>query len=310
MNTDSRCRGFCCPRVRGRFLVPLLVAAWAQAAPLASLPNVNPLLPYATFGSQYVENNATTIGNAGIANGGNLVLGTAVSISGRLDLGIGASMSGSATIAGGTFAGLDFAAAQSLVSSASSALAGLPPTATYGSLVAATTLGATNGVDDVQVFNLGTVNLAGSNALTLVGDPGDFFVLNTPDVNLNGHAVIGSAAQAARTWINLYDDSGSDLGHLAWANSHVYGTVLIPHDSAQVMGTVSGAIWSGSGTLTLMTSAAVIGDPLEAPSVPDTPQPGWMLAIACGILAVVRYYWRSAPGRRWTAARPLVCAGG
>lgn len=331
MNNDSQIPGFCTLWVLV-VLAGVLGTAHTQAAPTASIPDVTPLLPYAVFGNQYELVNATIVGNVGISNAGQIAYNANVSISGRLDMGIGATAVpssdegtdthdgesgaggggmgggtephegettvGPGGVSGGIHEGLDLAGPQARVGLVSSALASLtatsPQTIVSGTGRGTNTLGSTNAIDDVQVFNLSALTLTGNRSLTLVGDPGDFFVLNVLDMNVKGHVIIGSLAQAQHTFLNLYDPSGGDLGQVMGGESQFFGTLLVPYDAAQLKGTVSGAVWSGAGTIELMENVTVINVPFDPPAVPDAGSTSFLLVLGSSVVLVLKRLIRFA----------------
>lgn len=265
------------------------------AVPVTSLPDVSLLTPYATFGHSYNDHNVTVQGNAGISNNGSLALEAPSSITGNLYLGTGASVSGPGHVLGTTFSGLNLLAAQAQVQSASSALASLTPVdVSLGAVTVpagGVTWGTANGVVDVNVFNVASIT-TGGGSISFAGDPGDYYVLNIAGgLTMSGSAAIGSAALASHTFVNLYDDSGTDLGLIAMVGNVINGTLLIPYDSA-TLHSVSGAIWSGAPTIKLMSGARIISVPFEPPppTVPDT-APTWiLLGVAVTALATTRKF--------------------
>jgi hypothetical protein len=110
---------------------------------------------------------------------------------------------------------------------------------------------------------------------------GDVFVLNiADDLSLTGSASIGTIAQAGHTFVNLYDNSGTNLGLVAHIGDMINATTLIPYDSA-TFHSVNGAIWSGDGTITLMSNATVN----QVPITITTPEPSSFMLLGAGLLS-------------------------
>jgi hypothetical protein len=249
--------------------ITLLGAGIARAVPISDLPDFSPLIPYTTFGNDTFLNLATINGNAGISANGTFKMSAPSVINGRLDedSGVTNSIDSGATITGGIHMGVDLSAAQALVFSASTTLAGLTPSTTLGAVnvpAGGVSFGSLDGIADVNVINMTSLT-SGNGNISLVGDPGDFWVLNISGaLSLTGSAAIGSLSQASHTFINLDDNSGTDLGTVAHINNVINGMVLIPFDDA-TFHSMNGATWSGNGMITFMSGATIQGIP-EAPT--------------------------------------------
>jgi hypothetical protein len=237
----------------------------ARAASISDLPKVDALLPYTVFGNDTFLNLATVNGNVGVSANGNFKMSAPSVINGRLDedTGVTNSIDNGATITGGIHTPVNLAAAQAQVFSASTTLAGLTPSTTLGAVnvpAGGVTFGTVDGIADVNVINMTSLT-SGNGNISLVGDPGDFWVLNISGaLSLTGSAAIGSISQAANTFVNLDDTSGADLGTVAHINNVINGMVLIPFDKA-TFHSMNGATWSGDGLITFMSGATIQGIP-------------------------------------------------
>jgi len=243
----------------------------------SELPDMSQLTQFATFGNSWNLNLATVNGPAGISQSGTIAISGPSTVNGNLYLGVGASKTGGGTVTGTTFTGANIygtrnlTEAQAQVFSASSTFAGMTADKVInGNVSSSQIFGTANGVPDIQVLTInGNLSLGGSSGITFVGDTGDVFVLNvTGTVSMGGSSFIGSLGQAAMTIINL--TSPGSLGTIADINTKLNGTILIPNVTSATLHSVSGAIYSGFGQITLMSGATVN-------FIPFVPEPSTIL---------------------------------
>ena len=256
----------------------------AKAALLTSLPDMSALTPFATFGNQYFDSNVTINGNVGISANGIVNVMSPSTINGNLYLATGATKIGPGSVTGTTFINQNLTAAQNQVFSASLVLQNLTPSQTFGAVTVpagGVTYGSVNGIADVTVINVASLTTGGGN-ITFAGDAGDYFVLNIA----HGLDMTGSAAiiggLPGHLLVNLWDPSGIDLGVVAHVGNVINGTTLIPYDDA-TFHSVNGTIYSGYGTITLMSGATVDYVPF-APPVTPVPEPTTFIAGALLLL--------------------------
>jgi hypothetical protein len=262
----------------------LLAAQQAMAVPVDQLPDLSALSQFTTFGNQYLDSNVTVDGNAGISANGHIGLNAPSTITGDLYLGKGATVKEDGVVKGSIFLDQDLTAAQAQVFSASLALKNMAADFTLGNVNAAQNF---NGNGAVTVINMNSLTL-GSGNITLTGGASDYFVVNIANgLSLTGSSsIIGNGVDASHILVNLYDSD--PLGLIAHVDDVINGTVLIPNTSATLHG-VFGAIFSGEGTITLMSGATVESVPFTPPStVPDAGSTMLLMSIGLGCLASVK----------------------
>jgi hypothetical protein len=268
----------------------LLPAQQAMAVPVTDLPDLSLLTPYATFGNFLNDNNVTINGNVGIGNNGTLKLESPSTITGNLYLGIGATTGGGGfpgNVTGTITTGVDFTAAQNQVQSASTTLAGLAANLTLGAVTTGQSFGSVNGVADVFVVNVASINVASGENLTFAGDAGDIFVLNVSgNVDMSGDAAISALSQASYVLINL--TTTASLGNVAHVGNVINGTTLIPDATYAEFHSVNGAIFGGLGEIKLMSGAKVESVPFQPPTVPDAGSTMVLMSIGLGSLAAAK----------------------
>ncbi len=248
----------------------------AQAVPVTELPDIGLLTPYATFGNNYNDSLVTINGNSGISNNGTLALAAPSTINGNLYRGTNSTESGPGHVTGTTFLNQDLTAAQNQVFTASTALRALTADQTLTNINSSMIFGIVNGIADVYVVDVtGTITAN----VSFIGDPGDYFVLNVNKMALTGSDAIGSLAQASNTFVNLYGDG--NLGTVAHIGNIIDGTILIPNATSATFHSENGAIYSGTGKITLMSGATVNYAPFQPPT--SVPEPSTMLLLGSGL---------------------------
>jgi hypothetical protein len=275
--------------IRGAALVGLVATAFQafEASATVSfndLPDTSQLTQNVLLGNRFNLSNATINGPVAISPNGSIAVAGPSSINGDLFLATGATKTGPGAVNGTTFTGSDIygtrnlPAGQAQVFIASSAFSSFPvDTLINGNVNSGQTFGSANGVNDVQVFTInGNLTLGSGQNINFTGDSGDVFVLNvTGGVNLTGSATIGTPGQAERTIINL--TQSGNLGTIANVGNVFNGSVFIPNATTVTAHSVFGALYSGFGTVTLMSAATVT-------FVPFVPEPSTYLAAALMLL--------------------------
>ena len=248
-----------------------VLSAAALSSANAQIPDLGPLLPYALFGNASFLNLATVNGNVGVPANGSFQMSAPSFINGRLDAdsGVTLSIADPSHISGGIHLGVNLAAAQALVFSASMALRNLSANYTLGNVTTAQTFASTGAV---TVIDMNSLSLGGSNNISLSGGPNDVFVLNIAHgVSLTGSSIIGAGVDPSHILLNFYDNTGN-LGTVAHINNVLNGTLFVPFDSA-TFHSMNGAIWAGDGLITLLMSGATL---TGVPFVPEV-VPNWMI---------------------------------
>jgi hypothetical protein len=255
-----------------------MLGATAESAPLSSLPDLSPLIPYTAFGNDINLNLATVQGNTGISSNGTFKMSAPSFVNGVLNTAVPVTtmIANPSHVSGGINNSVDLSAAQALVLSASSVLRNLAPDYSLGNVTTAQTFAATG---PVTVINMSSLSLGGSNNVTFTGSANDVFVLNiSGHLALTGSSIIGAGSiDPSHILINLYDNSGN-LGTAAHIGNVLNGTVLVPFDNV-TFHSMNGAVWAGAGEVTLMSGATLT-------NIPFVPEPSTVSLIACAIGAV------------------------
>ena len=257
-----------------------MLPANAEAAPLSSLPDLSPLIPYTAFGNDINLNLATVKGNTGISSHGTFTMSAPSFVNGALNTAapVNTMIANPSHVSGGINTGVDLSAAQALVLSASSALRNLTPDYSLGNVTTAQTFAAAG---PVTVIDMNSLTLGGSNNITLTGSANDVFVLNiSGHLALTGSSIIGAGSiDPSHILINLYDNSGN-LGTAAHIGNVLNGTVLVPFDSV-TFHSMNGAVWAGNGEVTLMSGATLT-------NIPFVPEPSTVsLILGTGVIGGV-----------------------
>jgi hypothetical protein len=247
--------------------------------PSSSLPNLSDLIGFALFGNNEVESAVTIHGNVGVTTNGTFKLMAPSTVNGGVYLANSSGYSGytfAGTVNGSIFYNQNLTAAQSQVSAASMTLAALTPDVTVsGNQTTALSYNVTLG--NVEVVDLnGGLNLNNVN-ITLTGG-GDLVLNIRNSFTLTGTAsIVGNAPDI---FVNYLGTSS--------INTHVGdvvdGVLLIPTASASLDGTFS-SIFSGSGTITLLSQANVYATPVYA--TPE-PAPFALMAMSLGFWGILR----------------------
>jgi hypothetical protein len=145
---------------------------------------------------------------------------------------------------------------------ASAAAAALAPTQTLGSVTKPTTVTGNGGL------NVIAVNGDVKASLTLSGTASDVFVVNvTGGVDLGRNAVLGLAGGVTAGHV-LYNFTGARGAVHAHAGSVVNGTLLAPHYSFGLAGTVNGEVIGGGSRISLRGGAQVNEVPFAVAAAP------------------------------------------
>jgi hypothetical protein len=232
----------------------------AKAASSVDLSQVNLLTPYAEFGNDLFESLVTINGRVGVSNGGTLTVMAPSTINGNVDVGIGATHTGPGTIHGTITTGLDLAATQQQVFSASSYFSGLTPNQTFSTLNSAQSFSAAPGTTTVVDVTNG-LNLNNEN-ITFSGG-GDLVLNVSGPFNLVGSASI-LTSDPSHVFINYTGTSGVQT-HVG---DTIDGLLFIANatGSSNLDGTFFGGIYGGTGRISLMSGAELTG---MTPVIPE-----------------------------------------
>ena len=137
-----------------------MLGAIAESAPLSSLPDLTPLIPYTAFGNDINLNLATVNGLTGISSNGKFQMSAPSFVNGALNTAVPVNtmIATPSHVSGGINNGVDLSAQQALVLSASSALRNLTPDYSLGNVTTAQTFAATG---PVTVIDMNSLSLGG-----------------------------------------------------------------------------------------------------------------------------------------------------
>ena len=129
-------------------------------------------------------------------------------------------------------------------------------------------------------------SIGGNADFSLVGNAGDYFVLNVSGAaSFTGSTGI-HGVDASHVLINLYNSSLGNLGVVAHVGDVLNGTIFVPYD-ATTFHSENGAIFAGNGLITLMSGATVTEVPFTQ-SVPDGGASLLLLCMGLGFLVTAR----------------------
>lgn len=250
--------------------VVLCAGITSQAEEITELPDISLLTPYAFFGANFNMHNVQVYGDVALydgISGAETNISSASEIYGDLYLGTGATFTDQTgyTSSGYTITNnMDFTAALNQLTTASNTLATLTPNNEYNVIDQATVLGTTNGIADIQVFNISSINLGSGDHITFNGDVGDYYVINVMDgvagggdakFSMSGDAKIGDASTAPYLILNLFDND--NWGTIAAINNFIYGTMLVPDGDATSHG-VFGAVYATDNMIKIQSDANLV----------------------------------------------------
>lgn len=247
------------PLMRMALIAGFSLAISAKATvPDTDLPDFDNLPNFSLLGNQLNAIDTTINGNAGVSENGLLNLEAPSTINGDVSIGNGATLTGPGQITGNIFASQDLTTEQNTVFTASEVLDALPADLVIsGNQTAALSFAPPAG--EVEVVDLnGGLNLNDQN-ISMNGD--GTLVLNVlGSFSLTGTASILGNAQ--NVFINYLGTSTMVTTGLP----SIEGQVFIPNAAADLEGTVNGAVYSGDGTISFLSTSTLNGNPVPEPA--------------------------------------------
>jgi hypothetical protein len=242
------------PPVRQATTRPTLEALEDRVVPAAPV-TLGHAAQFAVLGlvhTQINDGSSTVNGNEGVSRGGALRTSVRSTITGNVDEFARGEFSGRGHVGGKLL--IDRAlltAADADALSAAAQAAALKPTQTLHTVRRATTVVGNGGLNVIDIN--GDIRAS----LTLSGGANDVFVVNvTGSLSLSGRAALALTGGVTADHV-LYNFTGH-RGHVTTgARDAISGTVLAPHYSFDIGGTVNGELIGGGGHINLLRGAVV-----------------------------------------------------
>jgi hypothetical protein len=265
-----------------------LLPPGAHATPTTLLDSLGQAGQYAVFslgGTYQNQSNVHIYGNVGVGPKGSASVMAPSTVTGTIYKDPTATVSGPGQVSGGIVT----QSMQQAVSDALNAAAtfsAMTPTVLLSSINTNTTLTG-NGATNVIKLS-GSINLSGSNNLTLTGSANDRFIFNiTGSLQMDGSSqvLLTGGVLAQNVVFNFLGGGGQLMTHVGNA---VQGIILAPKRDITFHG-LFGEVIGGGKNLTLMSGATVTGFPTE--NRRPVPDPGSTLTLASlgfMLLAVIR----------------------
>lgn len=263
-------------------LMSLLSAAAGPLSARAATIDLGEAGNYAVFAIDQFQYNGPGVINGDVAVGGSTNFASPAKINGTVFLNTGVSQQGNIVPTGG-FVTHDLTQAISDATSASSKLAALAPTQTFGTIGNNTTLVGNGGVN---VVNTSSINMSNGN-LTLQGSPSDIFIINDSGKFASSNS--GMVLNGVTPNHIVFNIAGS-VAITGGGNNNFDGTILAPNSDVSVHDkTLTGAI---VGRNVSDTSGFTVNGTRAVPG----PSPLAACAALVGILGV-GYVWRLRPAK-------------
>jgi hypothetical protein len=178
---------------------------------------------------------------------------------------------------------------------ASSRIAALAPTQTFGDINGSSTITGDGGTN---VIAAQSIRLSGRDTLTLAGGPHDTFLFNVPGrFSLSGTSAIKLTGGVTPTDVLFNILGPEDVGkvELSGATTGV-GTFLVPARSFSFgPSVIEGSVIAGGKDIAIHSGAHATQPPPSAdatPTVDTAPEPASLTLMAVGGLALAGYGWR------------------
>jgi hypothetical protein len=180
---------------------------------------------------------------------------------------------------------------------ASTKVAALAPTQTFGDLKGPATITGTGGTNVISAKSL---RLSGSETLTLAGSPLDHFLFNIPGrFTLSGSSAIKltGGVSPANVLFNILGPESVGTVALTGSSKGV-GTFLVPERSFSFgPSVIEGSVLAGGKDIRIHSGARLKQPPstdTHPPTVASVPEPASWTLTAVGALALAGYGWRRA----------------